>query len=146
MSNALVEAMPTGRQRSVPLPPEQAGSDQSAPTVFIEMRVAKVLSGAVDGDIIQVVSPGTETTNNEPVLLVGGPFLMYLTPAVYDVNSPTGGYAVTGGPAGLYAADGNRYTRIDDLSDKLPLHLDPRGTRLPTAARSEKDLFRTGGF
>jgi hypothetical protein len=145
-SSALVVATPTGTLHDVPLPAEDGGTDESAPTTYVQMRVVKVLSGALDKAAIDVVSPGTDERTGEAALLSGGPYLMYLTPAMYDAEKPAGGYAITGGPAGVYASQGRPdvYSRVDTLSPRLPEEIDVSTTTLPTVSHTEAELLRAG--
>src|SRR5689334_18839998 len=104
VSSAAVLARATGRISSVPFPPAQGGSAGSAPTVFIEMEIERVLSGTVGGAVIRVVDPATDIRTHRSALLTENRYLMYLQPAVYGPSEPLHGYAITGGPAGVYAS------------------------------------------
>jgi hypothetical protein len=96
--------------------------------------------------LIDLVSPGVDETTGDPALGRGGPYLMYITPAMYAANDPAGGYVVVGDPAGVYGAHGNKgeYSRIDTMSPALPATITLGRTALPGATKSEKELLRDG--
>jgi hypothetical protein len=109
------------------------------------MRVTKVLGGGVSASEIQVVSPGVNSLTGKQVLENGGPYLLFLAPAMYAANDPAGGYVVTGGPAGLYASiKSGQFSRVDSLSPKLPSTLTGSATELPKITKSEKQLLADG--
>lgn len=145
-ANAIAIVKPTGKQDFVPLPQKQGGSPDSAPTPFLEMKVVRVLSGAVDGDVIRVVSPGIDENTGRQALLTGGPYLVFLAPAMYDANAPAGGYAIVGGPAGVFANSGatNRFRRVDAESKSLPSEISLDTTSLPKVRKTEAQLLTEG--
>jgi len=146
LSSALVVAEPTGEQHDVPLPPEEGGTDTSAPTTFARMRVTQVISGDVSEKTIDVVSPGTDEKTGRPALLTGGPYLMYLTPAMYGPDQPVGGYAIAGGPAGVYASEGAAgiFARVDAESPRLPQEIDPTDAPPPMTSHTSNQLLHAG--
>lgn len=145
-SSALVVGVPTGERFAVPFPADEGGGPDSAPTIYVGMRIKRVLSGTVGSETVKVVSPGTDGNTGQPALLTGGPYLMYLTPAMYDANDPAGGYALTGGAAGVYAGsdDANVFSRVDTESPDLPTTVDLGSTTPPAVSHSEADLLRRG--
>lgn len=144
ISSALVIAKPTGKQSATPLPASQGGTTDSAPTTFVEMRITKVLSGTLTHDVINVVTPGTDQNTGGPALLTGGPYLMYITPAMYAANEPVGGYVVSGGPAGVYGSVGGAFAKLDRSNAKLPATIDLTATKLPDTSKSEAELLAAG--
>ena len=145
-ASALVVVRPTGRESSVPLPATEGGTLGSAPTPFVEMRVLMVLSGAVSGTIVDVVSPGIDERNGGQALAVGGPYLLFLAPAMYGPNRPVGGYAIVGGPAGAFGSRGlsGGFDRIDGESPSLPQSITLGTTHLPAVVRTEAELLAAG--
>lgn len=149
-SNAIVVAEPTGETRSVPLP-EGYGDEFSAPTPYVTMQVTKVLSGEVKGDVIEVVSPAIDRRTQKQVLSSGGPWLLFLAPAMYGPDDPAGGYVAVGGPAGVYLQFGDDdFRRIDDHSEALPKALSTDSTKsrgvspLPEVTKTEEQLLAEG--
>lgn len=143
IASALVEAVPTGNSTQLPLPKEQGGTADSAPIVFIEMKVTEVVAGSLKEDVINVVTPGDDVSTGKPALTQDGPFLMYITPAMYAANQPVGGYVVTAGPAGLYEETGNdNFSKVDMDNTTLPESVDPDD--LPEPTKSESTLLREG--
>jgi hypothetical protein len=63
------------------------------------MRVTRVLSGSMAPGLVDVVSPGIDEHTGRQAIGRGGPYLLFITPAMYGVDDPAGGYAVVGGPA-----------------------------------------------
>lgn len=110
----------------------------------MRLKVTKVVSGALTDATIAVVSPGIDEDEGEPALLSGGPYLLFVTPAMYAADEPAGGYAVVGGPAGVYASSGDSFKRVDAGSPKLPQELTASGTTWPTALLSEQELLHRG--
>ena len=139
-ASAVVVASSTGTLVSKPFP---AGG---APTVYVRMHVSKVVSGAVNGTDIDVVTPGDDMATGKPALLTGGHYLLFLTAAMYAANNPAGGYAIVGGPAGAYVAPAGseRFTKIDSVSEALPQTITLGTTRLPAVTRSERQLLQEG--
>lgn len=143
-ASAIIVATPTGEQWDEPLPSALGGTSESSPTTFVRLKVSKVLSGTLDDDTIAVVSPGIDETQGELALLSGGPYLIFVTPAMYGADQPAGGYAIVGGPAGLYASSGNSFKRVDGESPRLPKELTLSGTSWPKNLKSEKELLHRG--
>jgi len=152
-SSAIVVVEPTGEQAVVPLP-SGYGEAGAAPTLYDKVRVARVLAGEVAGDTIRVVSPGIDANTGRSALSGGGPYLLFVAPAMYGADDPAGGYVVTGGPAGLFAAaqpDARHssstvsFLRVDDESPALPESIDTTDrASLPQITRSEAQLLREG--
>ncbi|MFL6174427.1 MAG: hypothetical protein ACJ716_16170 [Marmoricola sp.] len=144
IANALVLATPTGRQSSTPLPVRPGDGPDPAPTTYVEMHIEKVLSGSVKSSTVQVVSLGQDENTGGPALLTGGPFLMYLAPAMYGAHDPAGGYVVAGGPAGAYVSDGlGTYLKLDSLDPGLPSTISSAAD-LPETNHSESELLAIG--
>ena len=122
--------------------PRGAGT---APTSFVTLTVIKVLSGSVSGTTIQFVSPGLDTSGHL-ALATGGPYLLFVQPALYGANQPAGGYAATGGPAGIFAStdDGRTFAKTDEGSPHIPAVVDPHGENLPPAGRSAEQIITLG--
>lgn len=154
-SNAIVIVEATNAVTEVPLP-SGYGEENSAPTPFVTVRVVKVLAGEVNGQMIDVVSPGIDENTGELSLESGGPYLLFLAPAMYFADDPAGGYVVTGGPSGFYAAtsedgkfDGTNTTFqwVDDPTEgsRLPATIDiSHAGVLPTITKSEEQLLHEG--
>jgi hypothetical protein len=142
---AVVVAKPTGKQFTRPLPAWD-GPVGATPTPYVQMRVSKVLSGTIKPGLIDVVSPGIDENTGKEALADGGPYLMYLTLAVYAANDPAGGYAIVGGPAGVYGAAGNtdQYARIDTESPALPPTITIGTSHLPAARKTDKQVLTHG--
>ncbi|WP_028707348.1 hypothetical protein [Propionicicella superfundia] len=137
-------AEPTGGE-SARTAPGGDGADDSAPVPYVTMRVTRVLGGGVSASEIQVISPGVDHRTGRQVLVSGGPYLLFLAPAMYAADDPAGGYVVTGGPAGLYAAiERGRFGRVDSSSPKLPSTLSGSTTDLPEITKSEKQVLAEG--
>lgn len=144
-ANAIVEVEATGKTHGGPLPAGYANSG-SAPTTYVTMKVTQVLSGEVTGGVIDVVSPGTVGETGEVALLDGGPYVLFLAPAMYAPNEPAGGYAVVGGPAGAFTeAPGTATFRHMDLeTPRLPGSLDLATMVLPKINKTEGQLLAEG--
>lgn len=140
-ASAVVIAHPTGEQFDRPLPAGYSDAQDPAPTPYVKMRVEKVLSGAVEADVIDVVSPG-EDAGGSRGLASGAPYLLFLTPAMYAADDPAGGHAVVGGSAGAYAKADGAFHRTDDTSRRLPDVIDP--AKAPRASHSATELLRRG--
>ena len=99
-----------------------------------------VLSGAVSGTIVDVVSPGIDERNGGQALAVGGPYLLFLAPAMYGPNRPVGG------PAGAFGSRGlsGGFDRIDGESPSLPQSITLGTTHLPAVVRTEAELLAAG--
>lgn len=143
-ASAIVVVRPTGNGHDVPLPAEQGGTDNSAPTSFQTLEVVRVLSGSVDGKTIEVVSPGLDDRTGKSAIAAGGPFILFIAPAMYGPDETVGGYAIVGGPAGMYAQVGDRYLRVDAESPRLPDSLDPATTPWPAITKSAAQLLHEG--
>lgn len=147
-ANAIVIAVPTGEEYEVALP-EGYGTEDSAPTPYVTMKVVKVISGKVSAETINVVSPGIDQNTSEQVLLSGGPYLLFLAPAMYGANDPAGGYVVVGGPAGAFESPTREtaaasFLRIDSESASLPARIDLGKTSIPRVTKTEKQLLEEG--
>lgn len=150
LANAIVIAEPTGKTHSVPLP-EGYGGESSAPTPYVTMQVTEVLSGEVKGDVIEVVSPAIDERTQEQVLSSGGPWLLFLAPAMYGADDPAGGYVAVGGPAGVYLQSGeDEYLKIDAHSEALPETISTDSSRsrsaspVPEVTKTEEELLAEG--
>lgn len=145
-ASAVILAHPTGEQFEVPLPAEQGGTADSAPTVYVHLVVERVLAGQLDAEEIDLVSPGIDQRNGRWSLLEGGPYVVFVTPAMYAVGEPTGGYVAVGGPAGVFASagDGRVFLRVDGGSPRLPEKIDLGTTQIPAPTASEAELIRRG--
>lgn len=145
-ANAIAIVKPTGEQKSVPLPRDQGGTADSAPITFVEMEVVRVISGSLQGDVVNVVSPGIDANTGGQALLSGGPYLVFLAPAMYGINAPVGGYVIVGGPAGVFAKGRAKDTflRLDDESTSLPSEVVAAGNKLPKITKTEAELLSEG--
>lgn len=143
-SSAIVVVSPTGQESEKPLPTEQGGTSDSAPTQYVEMQVNEVINGSLDATTIQVVSPGDDQRTGRSVLLTADSYILFLTPAMYAANQPAGGYAVTGGPAGAYIQLKDDYLRLDEESPELPAKLDLTDTSWPDIVFTEAELLKRG--
>ena len=147
-ANAIVVAVPTGEEYEVPLP-EGYGTEDSAPTPYVTMKVLKIISGEVSGETINVVSPGVDQNTGKQALASGGPYLLFLAPAMYGANDPAGGYVVVGGPAGAFesptrATSATSFLRIDTASPSLPDQIDLGKASIPRVTKTEKQLLNEG--
>jgi len=143
-ASAIVVVRPTGNGHDVPFPADQGGTDNSAPTSFQTLEVVRVLSGSVDGKTIDVVSPGLDDRTGKSAIAAGGPFILFIAPAMYGPDQPVGGFAIVGGPAGMYAQSGGRYLRVDEESPRLPDSLDPATTTWPAITKTAAQLLHEG--
>ena len=143
-ASAIVVVTPTGKTREEPLPQEQGGTKGSAPTLYLTVKVERVLSGSLDASTIDVVSPGTDKRTAKPALAAGRAFLLFITPAMYAADRPAGGYAIVGGPAGMYASTGATFAKVDTESPQLPNTVDADKAAWPTITLSEADLLHRG--
>lgn len=145
-ANAILVVKPTGKQDAVPLPEEHGGTPESAPTPFVEMEVVRVVSGSVQGDVINVVSPGIDQNTGKEALITGGPYLVFVAPAMYEADDPVGGYVIVGGPAGVFASGGakDKFTRVDSESASLPAEVSSSGAGLPRITKTEEQLLSEG--
>ncbi|RLP77756.1 hypothetical protein D9V32_00010 [Mycetocola tolaasinivorans] len=147
-ASAIAVVEPTGRTHEVPLP-EGYGLPDSAPIVFDIVRVVSVVSGELSGDTIEVATPGIDENTGFSALETGGPYAVFLTPAMYGAQDPIGGYAIVGGPAGFFAATQKntrtRFQRVDTQSPDLPKILDHTDrAALPTITKTEAELLAEG--
>lgn len=145
-ATAVVVAVPTGKEHAKALPANYGPAD-AAPTPYVQMRVIKVLSGDLQPGMIDLVSPGVDENTGKQALRAGGPYLLYLTPAMYAANDPAGGYVVVGGPAGAYGATASNskdFARLDAESVKLPAKITLGATDVPAAALTEKEALAQG--
>lgn len=142
-ANAIVIARPTGATSAKPFP---HGGRDAAPTQYVRMHVTRVLSGTVSSRDVDVANPGDDDATQRPVLLSRSSFVLFLTPAMYAADDPAGGYAVVGGPAGVYsvAGSGSRYVRVDRESPDLPSSVTVDVTSLPQITASERQLLHRG--
>ena len=145
VASAVVVAVPTGVQFTKPLPAGY-GPPDAAPTPYVQIRVTRVLSGTIRPGLIDLVSPGIDENTGEQALARGGPYLIYITPAMYRSNDPAGGYVAVGGPAGVYGATGrgDQFARVDRESTALPPTVQLGRTDLPKAHKTEKQLLQEG--
>ncbi len=143
-ASAIILAAPTGKSLDVSLPAEQGGTKESAPTPYVVMEVLEVLRGSLNAQTIELVSPGDDVRTGERSLLTGGPYVLFITPAMYAADEPAGGYVVVGGPAGVYAKAGSTYVRVDDASPRLPSTIDVQRTKWPAITKSEEALLHAG--
>lgn len=144
-SNAIIIGKPTGTEFVRPMPAKSAAPD-AAGTPYVRIKVVKVLAGQVSGREIDVVSPGTDQHTGKAATARGGPYVMFLAPAMYQKDSPAGGYAIVGGPAGLYATTDSAsqdYTRVDQESPALPARLNVT-SKLPSITKTEAQLLAEG--
>lgn len=145
-ASGIVVAEPTGQRFTKPLPKGNGGPD-AAGTPYVRMKVVDVVSGSVSGKVIDVVSPGDDERSGTSAISGGGKFLMFLAPAMFAKNDPAGGYAVVGGPAGLYAApkaSSPKFAKTDVEGRTLPTSLRADATDLPRVQHSEAELLEEG--
>lgn len=145
-ANAILIVKPTGRQSAVPLPKRHGGTSESAPTPLVQVEVVKVLSGSVGGNVIDLVSPGIDENTGKEALLSGGPYLVFVAPAMYAANDPVGGYVIVGGPSGLFASNGmtDSFARVDSESLSLPAEVSATSTKFPRITKTEQQLLNEG--
>ncbi len=147
-ANAIVVAVPTGEEYEVPLPGGY-GTEDSAPTPYVTMKDLKIISGEVSGETINVVGPGVDQNTGKQALASGGPYLLFLAPAMYGANDPAGGYVAVGGPAGVFESPTSgtgaaSFLRVDGLSTFLPERIDVGKTSIPRVTKTEKQLLSEG--
>jgi len=143
-ASAIVVATPTGVTREEPLPAAQGGTAEAAPTLYVTVTVDQVLAGALAATTIEVVSPGVDQLTGEPALAEGQQFLLFIAPAMYAAYEPAGGYAIVGGPAGMFASSGATFAKVDTESPSLPETLNPATTAWPAITRTEAELVQEG--
>ncbi|MGW5237394.1 hypothetical protein ACWEOW_00510 [Monashia sp. NPDC004114] len=90
--------------------------------------------------------PGIDQNTGKSALRSGGPFLLFLAPAMHGANDPAGGYVAVGGPAGVFAAKGpaQKYLRVDSDSPRLPAEINLAADSLPMITKSEAQLLSEG--
>ncbi|GAB3139635.1 hypothetical protein GCM10027290_09150 [Micromonospora sonneratiae] len=144
-ASAIILATPTGKSHSVPLPAKH-GQPDSAPTQYVRMTVTSVLRGNLDVQEIDLVSPGVDVNTGKLGLLSGGPYLLFVTPAMYGPNDRAGGYVVVGGPAGVYAksTSASAFQKVDVDSKALPGTLSGTAQDLPLITKTEAQLLSEG--
>lgn len=138
--------MPTGEEHGKPLP-MGFGLAEPAPTPYVQMRVINVLSGDLQPDMIDLVSPGLDERTGRQALVAGGPYLLFITPAMFGANDPAVGYVVVGGPAGAYGATSRHardFTRLDAVSVRLPATITVGATGFPAAALTQQEALAQG--
>lgn len=144
-SCALAVVTPTGKFHPVPL--EDAEPD-SAPIPFCEMKVSQVVAGRFDRTSALVVSIGKDRKTQTEAFLDGGPFLVFLAPAItLPGRQFADGYVAVGGPAGAYVSDGTdyRFLKIDKDSPKLPDVVDTRSrSAFSTGYKTEQQILAEG--
>jgi len=142
-ASAVVVAKPTGETFAKPFP---YGGPDAAPTVYVRMRVTKVVAGATSSTEVDVVTPGDDVATKKPALLTAAEYLLFLTPAMYARDDPAGGYAIVGGPAGTYAQHGpaGQFVRVDSESLSLPASITLGATAIPRITKSERQLLGEG--
>ncbi len=145
-ASAVILAHPMGEQFEVPLPPDQGGTADSAPTVYVRLAVERVIAGSLDAAEIDLVSPGTDQHTGRWSLCEGGPYVLFVTPAMYAAGEPAGGYVAVGGPAGVFASPGrgDAFVRVDAASTRLPERIVLGTTPIPAPTASEAVLIRRG--
>lgn len=145
LSCAIVIVTATGELHPVPL---RDGGPGAAPTPFCGMKVQRVVGGVLDRTDVDIVSPGKDQGTGREAFLEGGPFLVFLAPAMYATNDRVAeGYVAVGGPAGVYVSDGAdyRFLQIDKESPQLPSVIDVRSRdALPAVVKTEKQLLAEG--
>jgi hypothetical protein len=119
--------------------------------VRLEPRAAELREGVRRGDDAEVADDRDAQVFDEDsgqlALAHGGPYLIYLAPAMYGPDDPAGGYVAVGGPAGVYGAKGegtSTYEKLDTESPQLPAEIVADPTSLPRAVRSEAQLLHEG--
>jgi len=145
-SNAVLVVKPTGTQSAVPLPQRNGGTPESAPTLLVQVEVVRILSGSVSDDVINIVSPGIDENTGKQALLNGGPYIVFVAPAMYAANDPVGGYVIVGGPTGLFASRGAQdvFERVDSESSLLPAEVSLNATKFPKITKTEEQLLYEG--
>lgn len=144
-ASAIIVGKPVGEEFVRPMPSKSAAPG-AAGTPYVRMKVIQVLAGKVSGKTIDVVSPGTDQATGKAATAQGGPYVMFLAPAMYQKDSPAGGYAIVGGPAGLYAtldSTSTTFTKVDTESPSLPKRLSITQD-MPTITKTEAQLLAEG--
>lgn len=144
LASAVVVTKPTGTEYSKALPAEYRESD-SAPAQFVVMHVSQVVRGVLRGSSIDVGSLRVDPKTGGPEMVSGGPYLLFITPAMYGPNDPAGGYVTVGGSAGIYSQTGAMtFSRLDSESPKLPTSIDLSTDRIPKVRWTEEQLVSAG--
>lgn len=134
----------TGNTREVPLPVHHGGTETSAPTVLAEVRVVQLIDGDLQDSTVFVVTPGQDQGGRAVLTTVGETFLAFLTPALYGPGDPVGGYAIVGGPAGVYAESQGKFHRIDEHSPSMPKTITAESSALPSVGLTEEEAIEQG--
>lgn len=143
-SVAVAVIEPTGNTREIPLPAHHGGTKASAPTVLAEVRAVQLIDGALEDSTVLVVTPGQDQNGREVLTTPGETFVAFLTPALYGPGEPVGGYAIVGGPAGIYAESHGKFHRIDEHSPSLPATITANSSALPTVGLTEAEAIEQG--
>ena len=153
ISSAIIVATPTGKLTSKPLPPVPGSEGTPAPVQYVLMKVDAVISGALadvrtDG-LIEVVSPGTDLNTGRLAMQQGGPYLLFVTPAMLAPGNAFGGYVVSGGPNGVFVRTDSRtpdsyYSAYHEHNKTLPEVLTVGRSTIPPITHSEAELIKIG--
>jgi len=157
ISSAVVVVTPTGGGTTRPLPALPGVEESPAPVEYVTMTVVRVVSGSLgDGSrsaakTIDIVSPGIDQNTGKLALLTGGPYLLFITPAMLAPGKALGGYVVSGGPNGVFGVTDTRNPdvfrsafRVENAS--LPESIDVRNSasEIPAITHSEAELIQIG--
>lgn len=134
----------TGKTREVPLPAHHGGTKASAPTILAEVRAVQLIDGELEGSTMFVVTPGQDQEGREVLTTPRETFMAFLTPALYGPGDPVGGYAIVGGPAGIYAESQGVFHRIDEHSPSLPATITADSSDLPAVGLTEAEAIEQG--
>jgi hypothetical protein len=143
-ASAIVVVESTGERSEVAFPISQGGTKDSAPTEFYTLKVDEVLSGSLDAKTIQVVSPGIDENTGKSALARSGQMVLFITPAMYAADQPVGGYAIVGGPSGMFVKSGSDFLKVDSEAPGLPKSVDKDTTKWPQITKTEKQLLHEG--
>lgn len=145
-SAVLVVSSP-GQRSERPLP-SPMGSPGSAPIVSYTLTVKSVVAGTIGTkDSITVVDGLPPATSGRSVFDGAGTFLVFVAPALYGPDQPMGGYAIVGGPAGIWANNtAETFIKLDSESPDLPdaIDLSSKGA-VPSPTRGEQEILHAGG-
>lgn len=93
------------------------------PFTVTTVKVTRALQGTSAGAVLKVRQTGSAKTEIQhdfpPILEAGQPYLLFLYPFTLTKGVSTDQYYVTG-DAGIFAADGARFRRLDPVSTALP--------------------------
>ena len=93
------------------------------PFTVTTVKVTRSLQGTSAGTLLRVRQTGSAKTDIQhdfpPILKAGQSYLLFLHPFWFTEGVSTGQYYVTGN-AGIFAADGAGYRRLDPVSTALP--------------------------